>query len=241
MGFPAIPDILTNSNWQKEKGKFAKLFAGETGIGAQMDKIKAAANKLDIGKLSVAQSYKSEEAIDQAIVACKSEIAKCAAVSKECYALRDLAKKVAADFKKNKLIPSSSSAHLEKVATSADQLGVAIKSYDPTTEFANAKKKLEETAKIKEKVLKDGLAKCKSAITSVKGGKATPDDWTKKAWQAIRAYSASVALSADLKPVQGEWKTLSSIGGEKLKDVSAVTAHVDKMDKLLIKTEALIK
>lgn len=240
MGFPAIPEILKKSNWQTEKGKFAKLFAGETGIGAQMDKIKAAADKLDIGKLSVAQSYKSDEAVDQAITACKSEMIKCAAVSKECYALRDMAKTVAAKFKSNLLISKATATHVASIATAADTLGVAIKSYDPAKEFEAAKQKVATTAAMQEKILKEGFARCVTAVNSVKGGKATPDDWTKKAWQAIRGYSAAVAKSPELSTVHGEWKTLSSIGGEKLKDVAAVTKHVTAVDTLLKKTGPLV-
>lgn len=240
MGLPAFPASISNARWQMEKGKLAKLFAKETGIGAQMVKLRTTVDKLDIGKLSVSQSYKSIEAVDEAIKDCKSEFAKLAPVRKEAYVLRDLAKKYAAEFKKNPLIPKSTSTYLLLVAKEADFFGVALKSYDPTAEFEAAKKKVESTAELQAKILKDGLTKCQTAVNSVKGGKATPEDWAKKAWQAIRAYAAVVAKSPDLSTVHTEWKTLSSIGGEKLKDVSAVTKHVTAVDALLKKTGPLI-
>lgn len=240
MGLPEIPDILKDANWQKEKGKFAKVFGGETGIGAQMNKLKAAYGKLDLAKTNVAMAYKNLEEVDKAIATCKAELRKTDDVRKEAYALRDLARKVAADFKKNKLIPGATSLHLENVAKVADAFGVSVKSYDPTKDFEAAKKRIETTLELQRKILRDGMAKCVSAVNGVKGGKATPEDWDKKAWQAIRAYSASVAKSPELKAVHAEWKVLASIGKEKLKDAAAVAKHVAAMDALLKKTAPLI-
>jgi hypothetical protein len=40
------PKILTNDDWQKKKGKIAKI-AGETGIGALMKKFEAEHKKAD--------------------------------------------------------------------------------------------------------------------------------------------------------------------------------------------------
>jgi hypothetical protein len=240
MGFPKYPASLSNARWQMEKGKLAKLFAKETGIGAQMVKLRTLADKLDVGKLSVSQSYKSVEAVDEAIKDCKSEFASLTPMRKEAYALRDLARKYAAEFKKNLLIPKSVSAYLLVAAKEADAYGVALKSYDPMSEFEEAKKKVLATSALQEKLLKDGLAKCVSAVNSVKGGKATPEDWNKKAWQAIRAYAAVVAKSPEMSTVQAEWKTLSSLGGDKLKDVATVTKHVNAVDALLKKTAPLV-
>jgi hypothetical protein len=49
-----------------------------------------------------------------------------------------------------------------------------------------------------------------------------------------------VAKSPEMSTVQAEWKTLSSLGGDKLKDVATVTKHVNAVDALLKKTAPLV-
>ncbi len=240
MGFPELPTILTNADWQKQKGKVAKLFAGETGIGAQMDKLKAAAGKINIAKTNAAMAYKSEADVDAAIKECKAELAKTEPIRKEAYALRDQAKKIATEFKKNKLIPAASTAHVESIAKAADLYGVTVKSYDPSADFTKAKERLKSNAALQTKILTEGLAKCTTAIAGLKGGKATPDDYEKKALQLIRGYAASVAKSSELKSIQAEWKALSSVPKDKLKDPAGVAKHLTALEALVKKTTPLV-
>jgi hypothetical protein len=236
MPFPVIPDILKNANWQKEKGKFAKLFARETGIGGQMDKLKAAAEKLNLVNVSASDTYKSIEVLEAHMAEVRKELGKTEPIRKEAYALRDLAKQVAAEFKKNKLIPSSTTAHVEAVSRAADLYGVTVKSYDPSADFAKARARVQKTAEDAKKLVKDQMANCETAVKQLKGGKATAEDYEKKGLQAFRGLGANVAKNVSLKPVHAEWKSLTSVQKSDLKTPADVAAHVTKLEKLLKKT-----
>lgn len=239
MGFPVYPAHLKNADWQKQKGNFAKLFKGETGIGAAMDKALAAFDKLDLAKISPKPTYKSEDELKKAIAESKAELAKTEAVRKELYALRDVAKKVAADFKKNKLIPSSTTAHVEKIARDADALGVAIKSYDPSKDFVAAKEMMDKMAKMAAeavaKVVQGGIPKIRNAIAKCK-----PGDYSNDALQAVRAFAAAVPRVPALKPVASEWMTLSSKTSTDFKDAPALKKHLEALEVLMKKTEKLV-
>lgn len=237
MSFPLYPAHLKNADWQKQKGAFAKMFKGETGIGEAMNKAVAAYDKLDLAKISPKPTYKSAEDLAKAIADSKAELAKTEAVRKELYALRDLAKKVGAEFKKNKLIPSSTTAHLEKIARDADQLGVAIKSYDPSKDFAAAKEMMEKMARMAAeavgKVVKTGIPKIRGEVA-----KAKPGDYPDPLLQAVRAFAAAVPKVPALKPVAGEWTTMSS--KTDFKDAPAVKKHLEDLEALMKKTEKLV-
>ena len=240
MAFPILPDILKNANWQKEKGKLAKLFAKKTGIGEQMNKIKAGLDKLDGANLGDSGTYGSMAALEAHLAACKKELAKTEPVRKECYALRDLAKDVAGQFKKNKLIPSASSAHLEAVAKAADLYGVTIKSYDPTKDFESARANIRVREEAVKKLLTGQLANCATALKTLKGGKATPEDYEEKGLQAFRGLGAQVAKMPHLKPVQSDWKTLTTVQKVDLAGPKEVEAHLGKLEALVKKTVPLI-
>jgi hypothetical protein len=134
------PDILTKKDWDKNKGAFAKL-AGKTGMGEQMEKLEKAwksvkADNIDPDK--VLYGAKGQDP-DKVLALAKGEHAKCLAAQKEAYALRDLAKKTAEAFKKNKLIPKKSTEHVEAIQKTADHFGVALK-LDLIGQFANEAK-----------------------------------------------------------------------------------------------------
>ncbi|HSN32200.1 MAG TPA: hypothetical protein VLU41_05910 [Ideonella sp.] len=239
MSFPAYPAHLKNADWQKQKGTFAKVFKGKTGIGEAMNKAVAAYDKLDQAKLHALMTYKSMDELNAAVAACKAELSKTEAVRKELYALRDVAKKAAADFKKNKLIPASTTAHVEKIAKDADFLGVAIKSYDPSADFEKAKKNVEAKLAMAATVLKGGIQKVRAGMKSIEK-QPTPELYESKVWQLVRAAAAGVPLAPALKPVAPLWKTLSSKTKGDLKDEAGVKKHFVELEALMKSTEKLL-
>jgi hypothetical protein len=154
MALPTYPEMLTNRDWQKQKGAIAKV-AGETGIGAQMDKVKALWDKVAWAKFDaekLCQGMKSLDVWEKAFAEAKKEYPKVEPVKKELWALRDLAKATADKWKANKLIPKASREHVENIAKTADVLSVALKSLDQ--DFLDVKKKWEEAQFDPEKIQK---------------------------------------------------------------------------------------
>jgi hypothetical protein len=134
---PDIPEILTRRSWDKNKGVIAKM-AGQTGIGAQCDKVAAAYKmvkweKFDLParRAAVLQNWRDDtftrgnwtKLLNEAGSEVQGNLTK---LSQELYKLRDLCLKTAADFKKSKAIPSSSVQHVEKMAKAADFMGVRL-------------------------------------------------------------------------------------------------------------------
>lgn len=128
---PAYPPILTKADWDRQKGKIAKL-AGKTGVGEAMQKCERAYAAVDWDKLELSKGapginsfVKSEW--DKKLADAKSEAqGDLRKFVESMYALRDVAKKAAEAFGKNKLIPSSSKQHAEQIAKTADFLGVSM-------------------------------------------------------------------------------------------------------------------
>jgi hypothetical protein len=134
---PAYPLILTRKDWDKKKGVIAKM-AGKTGIGEQCDKVFALYNAVHWDRLdlverrrTVLQNWKDdsytkanwEKLVKEAMAEVTGNMAK---LSAELYKLRDLCTKAAANFKKLKAIPSSSTQHVLTMAKTADHLGVQL-------------------------------------------------------------------------------------------------------------------
>ena len=70
---PPIPPILTRTNWNKEKGVFAKM-AGKTGIGEAMDAVATAYGQVTWTKFDAKMqcpAVKQMTAIDEAKEAAK--------------------------------------------------------------------------------------------------------------------------------------------------------------------------
>ena len=139
--FPALPVKLTKTDWDKNKGAVAKL-AGETGMGAQMDKVKKAwdtaaaqMNVLDGPTACPPNLIKNSLQVAPKLTACKNQFDGAGiknpdgVVSKlrvEVNALRDLAKTTAAKFKSNPLIPKTSTEHALGIEKEADFYSVAL-------------------------------------------------------------------------------------------------------------------
>lgn len=124
---PALPVELTKKNWDKKKGKIAKM-AGKTGMGDAFSKVEKAYKSVDWDKLEMIQNKPRPFDLKQwnkmrvdAAGEMKGNLAKLRA---QCYALRDMAKKTEAKFSKNKAIPKSSAALCTDIAKKADFMGV---------------------------------------------------------------------------------------------------------------------
>lgn len=106
---PALPVELTKKNWDKKKGKIAKM-AGKTGMGDAFSKVEKAYKSVDWDKLEMISNKprpfdlkKWDKMRDDAAGEMKGNLAK---LRTQCYALRDLAKKRRPNSAKIKPFPS---------------------------------------------------------------------------------------------------------------------------------------
>lgn len=102
----AIPKGLSNAEWQKEKGKIAKL-AGKTGLGEALTKFNAAYKEIDFTKFDAQITHpgaKLPSIISEGLKAARSYHAdKVEKARKALKEVRDTAEDTAKAFKKNKL------------------------------------------------------------------------------------------------------------------------------------------
>jgi hypothetical protein len=138
-GMLPIPQKLTKADWDKNKGAIAKL-AGETGMGAQMEKVKKAWDAVDINVLDGGMAcppslIKNTTQVEPKLKASKDQFdgagvknpnGSVAKLRAEVNALRDLATTTAEKFKKNPLIPKSSTEYAAAIAKEADLYSVAL-------------------------------------------------------------------------------------------------------------------
>lgn len=201
MPLPNYPDILKEADWQKKKGALAKA-AGETGVGAAMKALWANRNNTDWTDLQVATTYKSLAEVDEAIQKYKAAMPKLEKLKTDAYKVRDLARAAAAKFKANKLIPKASADHAGAVATAADHYGVAIKSYDPSADFAEARKRVEAREKIGRDQLKKSIATVEGGVVKVDRDKVTYEEWQAFWSGPLRGLQAAVAVVPEIKGTQ---------------------------------------
>lgn len=245
MAIPTIPQILTQADWNQQKGVIAKM-AGETGIGAQMAKVKTAYDAVDWGKFDAklaCQNTKDVKVVDDALAAAKAEHAKVENVRKELRVLEDLAKKTQAKFKSNPVIPSSSADHVGKIATAADHMAVACKSMDAEFKgFEEMKKRIIEIGETSKKALQTYLVKCQAGISQV-NAKPTYETFEKFWKENIRGLSAALALQKDLSAHHAAWKTMSgdAFKPKKDADANAVKTKVKEVEAALNKLKAAVK
>lgn len=124
---PGLPTILTSKDWKKSKGRIAKM-KGETGIGAQLDKI-AKAHKavkweqINLSKQHIAWGQTSKPKWDKVVLGAVGEVqGNVVKLINEIRALSKLARTVEAKYKKSKTTPKSSRKHVGNVADAADEL-----------------------------------------------------------------------------------------------------------------------
>jgi len=191
----SYPAILTDANWQKEKGIVAKIVSKETGIGALMKTLKTTFdgvdwNKFDPYEAMVATKDRTPENIAKAMAVAKTEAVKLEGVRKAAFALRDRAKVLSAEWAKSKLIPSSSRKHLDAVALACENLALSCKSPD-----AGLFKKMQDEIAANELKGRQMLA---TWIQSIKSGFAavssdpTYKTYNDKMYQKVRGLGTAV-------------------------------------------------
>lgn len=165
----AYPDTLTNKNWQKNKGLLAKA-AGETGIGALMDGVQKAYNAVNWSIFyAKAVCTKDNGVLLPKHVTEKLELVKnehrtkVEALRKEAHKLNAQAEKIAADWKKSKTIPSSSTKVVQTVAAVSDDFYIALKDNgvyftQVIKDFDEEKQRLQRLVDIATKGIKEKIA-----------------------------------------------------------------------------------
>lgn len=150
MAIPKYPDILTQTNWNKNKGLFAKA-AGETGLGALMQQTETLYKDVDWNKFDVnkalaggATGAAAQEAYQDAYNEFNKKVKPFAAKVAE---LQNKAAVTETKFKASRTIPSSSTAHVGRVKEAAKLLaaqGLAVRGELDAFEKAAASPTVEE-------------------------------------------------------------------------------------------------
>jgi hypothetical protein len=241
------PPILTDANWQKEKGIVAKVVKKETGIGAMMKTLKATFdgvdwNKFDPYEAMVNTRDRTPENIEKAMAAAKIEAGKLEGVRKAAFALRDRAKVLSAEWAKSKLIPSSSRKHLDAVALACENLALSCKSPDAGL-FAKMKKENAENEAKGRQMLTTWIASIKSGAAAVNSDP-TYKTYTDKMYQKVRGLGTAVGnipqYKAKWSPVfgnagyaKGDY-VVQTDSGEVLKNkIKPILAQVAKFESEL--------
>lgn len=201
MPLPNYPDILKEADWQKKKGTLAKA-AGETGVGAALKALWALQQTTDWTDLGVNTTYKSLNEVDEAIKRFKAAMSKIDKLKTEAYKVRDIAKAAAAKFKANKLIPKASADHATAVSVAADHYGVALRGYDPTSEFEEARKRVVAREQIGRDQVKKSIATVEGGVTKVDKDTVTYEEWHGFWSGPLRGLQAAVAVLPEMKGTQ---------------------------------------
>jgi hypothetical protein len=132
-GIPLYQPILTDGDWQRQKGIVAKVVKGETGIGAALIKLKAAYDKVpwqyfDPTYAGPMPKPRTRPELETRLKEAKAKGNLLEEFRKLCFTTRDLCKKVADDWKKNIVVPKSSREHVEKICKELENLALNTKS-----------------------------------------------------------------------------------------------------------------
>lgn len=229
MTFPVYPAILTKADWDKKKGVFAKVFTGETGVGAAMTAAKAAYDKMDKTTLTPQQTYKTFAEVDEAFEAAKKAYGPVEACRKLLHTLSSKATDAAGKFKASKVVPASATAHALAISKAAGDLAVELKSLDEP--FKEVRKRVQAKFDIAKKNILAGVALCESNAPKVVKDP-SPDNYAAVLWQGLRTLAAAVAVAPDFAAFKVETKALSSIQPNDLADANKMKAHVAKIVNL---------
>jgi hypothetical protein len=203
--YPQYPEILTQKNWDSKKGKIAKM-AGTTGMGDQ------GARAVDVKKNK-----------DDAIAFIKGGPIK--NLHEELKNLRDLAKKTAERFKKNKLIPSSATKLCEEVREAADMLYVVTGTNTLTGHLETALREHQESLiAAQKKQAGNVVTLCKTVPNKVLKAVA---DWRK----VLKALANNEEKLAEARP------TLKSNMYSRARDMTQAIANFDKCEKAGVEWE----
>ncbi|GAA0567912.1 hypothetical protein [Caenispirillum bisanense] len=127
----SYPAILTNKDWQKKKGPFAKL-AGKTGVGESLNACEKAWQAVKWGVFDTSKlKNKARSDIEGAWKVAQGEYKRSIEpLRKALQGVMATTDKTAAAFKKNKLIPSSATKAAQDISKAAERLLVATRSID---------------------------------------------------------------------------------------------------------------
>mgnify|MGYP001167332676 CR=1 FL=1 len=243
-----IPAVLTQKDWDKNKGALAKA-AGKTGVGDAMKAVAKAHDAIDWKKLSVSVNAPSNATVadlDDLFDEAKAEYKRSVdPLRTQLQKLRDLAEAAAKKFKANKLIPKDSTAHAEKVAKAADQLFVAFnqsslgaKITDDYEGMREAMKKADEVRAKGREILEKYMLTLAKKLKTAKSVEEYRQLWS----EDIRGIGTQLPKMPDLKEFVKEWRGISSQDQlpetdedvkSKCKAVMAVLVKIDKQMKAL--------
>ncbi|MCA1974297.1 MAG: hypothetical protein LDL44_15780 [Caenispirillum sp.] len=126
----SYPSVLTNKDWQKKKGPFAKM-AGKTGLGDELTACEKAWGAVKWAAFDETKVKNDRTAIEGAWKAAQAEYKKSVEpLRKALQGVIATAQKTSAAFKKNKLIPSSATKAADDIGKAAERLLVATRSID---------------------------------------------------------------------------------------------------------------
>jgi len=248
MAIPTIPQILTKADWDREKGiiaKIPKIGIGETGIGAQMEKLKGTYNAVDWNKLDARTAFPrtpSDPAqVDEALKEAKAEYAsKVEKVRAELRVLQNLAEKAAALFKSKTLVPKTSTEHAKKIATAADLMAVQLKSMDAELKsFADMKDRVIRNREAGLKAITSYMGKMAPAISALES---KPDLEAYRSFnkEIVRGLSAAIKAQKELAPTfSGPWATFSSDPYQP-KDVGQIKPKLAQVKQEYLKLKAAV-
>jgi hypothetical protein len=213
MAFVTYPAILTNKDWQKNKGAIAK-FAGKTGLGPELDKLEVAFKKVDQGKLTAGGYGKlhNKEEIDNAQKQAKDYYAK------NVQPVRDLALAVSRkggevekDFKSKKTIPKKSTEHVGKLAKEALNFATALKSFDAEWKtFDEQRAKLQAHIDLSKKKMDVDIKNAEGAIKECLKAGATAQAWEDHVHQRCRSICNGIKIVPEWN--KDQWGTWQKFG-----------------------------
>ena len=239
---PEIPEILTDKNWQKQKGLIAKAH-GETGIGALMKKLAAAFNNVNWSLLdpyTLNPAERSPEKLrqrgDQADKEFRANVLK---IREASLTLSRQARALAAEWKKSSTIPASVRKHVENIDESALNYATRIRDF---TEWQKDFEELLDQAGRKQalarNMLKDWITKIAQGIAAVKK---SPDMATYEAMlhQKVRGLATALNSIPELKSPWGAEATKRSVDAFRAKaktdkDFIALINDIESFVKKLI-------
>jgi hypothetical protein len=239
------PVDLTKARWLEKKGLVMKVLdktlLDKTDMGRELEKLHAAYRAVDWINLSAKGAYGTLEALDKDEAQLPGRFKKVTEFQAAIPPLIAHAKNVHPILKNQKLVPKGVSDYVAVVITKSEDLK---KSADKVTlaelkkGYDTARQSLKNTQKIAAQVVMGWIPKIKAGIVEVRK-KPNAATYNEKLWQSVRGMGTSAAKYDYLGPVQPEWKTLTSIQPNTLKDEKAILAHLLKIEALVKKTEPL--
>lgn len=237
---------LTKAKWIEKKGLVMKILdkttLDKTDMGKELDKMHSAYKAVDWENLSAKAAYDSLAEIDHAEHELPNRFKNVVTFKVAVTEMLDHAKKVLPPLKSHKLVPSKVSQYVEFVITKCAEMekqldGLTIpnllKGYELARQnFANKQK-------IMAAQLAGWIPKIRAGVKVVHDDP-TSETYNDKLWQFVRGLGVAAGKYDFLKPVQPEWKVVSSLQPGTLTDKAKVLAHLEKITTLVDKTEPLL-